>query len=269
MTTDKLRQVAVVFGVVSMIVMNGLSNTGAFGGLTNKDISNKYHTLVTPAGYAFAIWGVIFLGLLAFAIYQALPSQRQNVRFRAVGWLVVINTLCNGIWSPLFNNELIGLSVVVILVMLFTNLFILDGLLARRQAVDVAILPDSPIAEGPVSRTETWLARVPFAIYAGWVTIATVLDITVYLKSTNFDLAGVSEDTWAVGILVVALTIGTIFFNRYRSLAYILVFTWAYLAISVEQKGVGFVPTMAIIGAVLASLFAAWELFGRKEPIYS
>lgn len=269
MNSDKLRQVAVVFSVVSMIVMNYLSNARLLGGQTNGDVSNKYHTLITPAGYAFAIWGVIFLGLLAFAVYQALPSQRHNVRFRAVGWLVVLNTLCNALWSPLFNNELIGASVAVIMVMLISNLLILDGLLSRRRAVDVAILPDDSIAEGPSSGLETWVARVPFAIYAGWVTIATVLNITVYLKSTNFDLAGVSEATWAVGMLTVALVIGTLFFNRYRSIAYILVFSWAYVAISVEQKGVGSLPAFAIFGAVVAALFAGWELFGRKEPVYA
>ena len=269
MNSDKLRQVAVVFGVVSMIVMNYLSNTGAFGGLTNKDISGKYHTLITPAGYAFAIWGVIFLGLFAFAVYQALPAQRHNVRLRAVGWLVVLNTLGNAIWSPLFNNERIGTAVVVILVMFFTNLLILDGLLARRRAVDVTVLPDDPIAEGPVSGLETWVARVPFAIYFGWVTVATILNITVYLKATNFDLAGVSEATWAIGILVVSLVIGAILFNRHRSIAYILVFSWAYIAISVEQKWAGYVPVVAIVCAMIAALFAVWQLFGRKEPVYA
>ncbi|MBC8155600.1 MAG: tryptophan-rich sensory protein [Bacteroidetes bacterium] len=270
MNSDKLRQVAVVFGVVSMIVMNYLSNARLLGGQTNGDISNKYHTLITPAGYAFAIWGVIFLGLLAFAVYQALPSQRKNVRLRAVGWLVILNTLCNAIWSPLFNNERIGTSVVVILIMFISNLLILEGLLARRRAVDVAILPDDPIAEGPVSVLETWVARVPFAIYFGWITIATILNITVYLKATNFNLAGISEATWAAGMLVVSLVIGTILFNRYRSVAYILVFSWAYVAISVEQKGeVGPIPSFAVAGAVVAALFAAWELFGRKEPVYA
>ncbi len=269
MNTDKFRQVAVVFGVVSMIIMNYLSNAGAFGGLTNKDISKKYHTLITPAGYAFAIWGVIFLGLFAFVIYQTLPSQRHNVRLRAVGWLVVLNTLCNAIWSPLFNNERIGTSVVVILIMFFSNMLILEGLLARRRAVDVAVLPDDPIAEGPVSRPETWIARIPFAIYFGWVTVASILDITVYLKSTNFDLNGISEANWAIGVLAVSLVIGAILFNRYRSVTYILVFCWAYIAISIEQEWVGYVPVAAIICAMVAALFAVWGVFGWKEPIYA
>ncbi|MDB5241745.1 MAG: hypothetical protein JWP57_2370, partial [Spirosoma sp.] len=131
MHNDKLRQFLVVFSVVTMIVMNYLSNARVFGGLTNGDISNKYHTLITPAGYAFAIWGLIFLGLLAFAVYQALPSQRTNQRFRSVGWWVILNTLCNAVWSPLFNNEQIGIALIVILVMLFSVAIIEQRLLMQ------------------------------------------------------------------------------------------------------------------------------------------
>ena len=151
MQNDKLRQFSVVFSVVTMIVMNYLSNARAFGGLTNKEISDKYHTLITPAGYAFAIWGIIFLGLLAFAIYQALPSQRTNPRFRAIGWLVVLNTLCNAIWSPLFNNQHIGIALIVILVMLFSLAIIEQRLLMRSDMPIVAPDLDATLPESPAS----------------------------------------------------------------------------------------------------------------------
>lgn len=122
MQNDKIRQFAVLFSIITMIVMNYLSNAGVFGGKTNAEISDKYHTLITPAGYAFSIWGLIFLGLLAFGVYQGLGSQRTNTRFRTIGWWVVLNVLCNAIWSPLFNNEYIGVALLVILVMLFSSL---------------------------------------------------------------------------------------------------------------------------------------------------
>lgn len=138
MQNDKLRQFLVVFSIISLIVMNYLSNAGVFGGQTNGQVSDKYHTLITPAGYAFSIWGLIFLGLLAFAVYQALPSQRSNPRLRAVGWLVVLNAFCNAIWSPLFNNEQIGLALLVILVMLVSLVVIEHRLLARPDVPIVA-----------------------------------------------------------------------------------------------------------------------------------
>ena len=270
MQNDKLRQFLVVFSVVTMIVMNYLSNARAFGGLTNKEISDKYHTLITPAGYAFAIWGLIFLGLLAFAIYQALPSQRTNPRFRAVGWLVVLNTLCNAIWSPLFNNERIGIALIVILVMLFSAAIIEQRLLMRFNIPIVAPDLDATLPESPASSAMTWFARIPFSIYFGWLTVATILNVAVYLKATGFDLLNTSESTWAIAILIVSLVIGAWLFNRYRSVAYILVFAWAYAAIGIEQDGsanrVSMIAGALAIGAVILAIIG---FVSRKTPVYS
>lgn len=269
MKNDKLRQFLIVFSFVTLIVMNYLANTGAFGGITNADISRKYHTLITPAGYAFSIWSVIFFGLLAFAIYQALPAQRTNPRLRAVGPWVILNNICNASWGALFDMEKIGVALLVILVMLGSMIMIMETLLVRRRATKTAALLDETIPEMPVSIVETWVARIPYALYFGWLTVATILNITVYFKATGFDLAGLSEAGWAMAILVVGLFVGLFVFNRYRSVAYILAFCWAYAAIAVEQKYAGFVPVVAIVGAMVTALFAVWELFGRKEPVYA
>ena len=268
MQNDKLRQFLVVFSVVTMIVMNYLSNVRAFGGLTNGEVSDKYHTLITPAGYAFSIWGLIFLGLLAFAIYQALPSQRTNRRFRAVGWLVVLNTLCNAIWSPLFNNERIGTALIVILVMLFSVAIIEQRLLMRPHTPVVAPDLDATLPESPASPAMTWLARIPFSIYFGWLTVATILNVAVYLKATDFNLLGTSEETWAIAILIVGLVIGACLFNRYRSVAYILVFAWAYVAIGVEQEQSP-LQQVAGLGAGIAVGLAILGIISRKTPAYS
>ncbi len=269
MQNDKLRQFFVVFSIIALIVMNYLSNTGAFGGQTNKVISDKYHTLITPAGYAFSIWGVIFLGLMAFAIYQSLESQRGNTRFRAVGWWVVLNAFCNAIWSPLFNNERIGLALLVILVMLFSLVVIEHRLLQRFNVPLISADPDATLPESTASPTETWLSRIPFSIYFGWLTVATILNVTVYLKSTDFSLMGLNEQTWAMAMLVVGMVVGTVVFNRYRSVAYILVFAWAYVAIAVEQQGHSQIQLIAGAGAICAIGLAIAGLISRKMPAYS
>ncbi len=249
--------------------MNYLSNAGAFGGRTNSDISAKYSTLITPAGYAFSIWGLIFLGLLAFAVYQALPAQRTNPRFRAVGWWVVLNAFCNAIWSPLFNNERIGLALVVILVMLGSLVIIEQRLLAQPNVPFLSIDPDVTLPESAAPAQETWLARIPFSIYFGWLTVATILNVAVYLRSTNFSLLGLSEQTWAVTILIVGLLVGAVVFNRFRSVAYLLVFTWAYAAIAVKQAEYDQIRLVAIAGAFVALALAIGGLLSRKTPAYS
>ncbi|WP_338874177.1 TspO/MBR family protein [Spirosoma sp. SC4-14] len=266
---DKLRQPLVVISVIFLIVMNYLSNAGAFGGRTNKEISDQYHTLITPAGYAFAIWGLIFLGLLAFAIYQATPSQRTNPRFRAIGVWVIINAVCNAIWSPLFNTEHIGLALIVILVMLTSLVIIEQQLLEKGNVPLLPTDPDETLPESAASPMETWLARIPFSIYFGWLTVATILNVAVFLKATDFSLMGLSEQTWAIAILIVGLVVGAIVFNRFRSVAYILVFAWAYAAIAVEQQGIGQIPLVAGAGAIVAIVLAIIGLISRKTPSYS
>ncbi|MBD2754750.1 TspO/MBR family protein [Spirosoma validum] len=269
MQNDRLRQFLVVFGIIALIVMNYLSNTGMFGGQTNGEVSNKYHTLVTPAGYAFSIWGLIFLGLLGFAIYQALPSQRTNLRFRSVGWWVVVNAFCNAIWSPLFNTERIGLALLVILVMLFSLAVIEQRLLARPKVPLFPTDSDATLPESAASTTETWLARIPFSIYFGWLTVATILNVAVYLKATSFSLLGLSEPTWAIVILIVGILVGTVLFNRFRSVAYILVFTWAYAAIAIEQASYSQIQLVALAGAIVAVILAIVGLVSRRTPAYS
>lgn len=242
---DRLRQILVVVAIIGLIAMNYLSNARVFAATTNADISRKYETLITPAGYAFAIWGLIFLGLLGFAVFQALPSQTDNPRFRAAGPWVILNAVCNAIWSPIFNNERIGLALVVILVMFVSLLLVMDRLRIGREQV---------------RRRETWLARVPFSIYFGWLTVATILNVAVYFKATEFDLSMLPEYGWSVAVLVIAFLVGVFLYNRYRSAAYILVFAWAYAAIAIKQQSVPYVPLFAWAGVVIALILAGFAL---------
>ena len=277
MRNDRLRQFLVLFSIIALIVMNYLSNTGLFGGQTNGDVSRRYPTLITPAGYAFAIWGLIFLGLLAFAVYQALPTQRTNPRFRAIGWWVILNAFCNAIWSPLFNTEHIGLALLVILVMLFSLVVIEQRLLVRKNfggyaGTGAALLstePDATLPESSASALETWLARIPFSMYFGWLTVATILNVAVYLKATDVSLMGLSESAWATVVLIVGILIGAVVFNRFRSVTYILVFAWAYASIAAEQAGYGQIQVVALIGAIVAVILAITGLISRKTPVYA
>ena len=200
---------------------------------------------------------MIFLGLMAFAVYQALPSQRHNPRFRAAGPWYIINALGNAAWSPIFNQEWIGGALVIILIM-FISLFMVMEALRINPRTDMAMMR-------PVKTAETWLARVPFSIYFGWLTVATILNITLWFRAHNFDLSGISEPVWAVGVLVLGLIIGAVLYNRYRSAAFILVFTWAYAAIAVQQAATPTVQLFAGAGAIIAVLLAIYGLIAPKR----
>src|SRR5690606_32340956 len=119
-----------------------------------------------PAGYVFSIWGLIYLGLIAFTVFQALPSQKNNPRLRAVGWWVVLSSLANSIWIFLWHYEQFPLTVVVMLVLL--------------AALIVTYLRLG-IGRTNVSTVEKLVVRLPFSIYLGWITVATVANITSLL----------------------------------------------------------------------------------------
>ena len=95
---DKQRQLAVILSILATIVVNGLANALPINGQNTGEISDRFQVYFVPAGYVFSIWGLISLGLIAYAIYQALPSQRENPRLRAIGWLVVLSGVANSVW---------------------------------------------------------------------------------------------------------------------------------------------------------------------------
>ncbi|WP_128548213.1 tryptophan-rich sensory protein [Larkinella soli] len=253
MKSEKLRQFLVVFVIISTLVMNYLANAYAIGGSTNKQVSDKYYTDFTPAGFAFSIWGVIYLGLLAFAVFQALPSQRQNPRFRAVRLLVILNGLFNSLWLVVFQSEWLWVSVLFILGILYTLYGINMGLRVRSSYIPTV---------------EKWVARVPFGLYFGWVTVATIANICVWLESTGWNGWGLSGPVWAQILIAVGLAIGLYVFSRLRSFSYLLVFVWAYAAIAVGQQGNGSVSVVATVGAVLAAVvwLLAW-FRGQTHPV--
>lgn len=239
----------VLASTVLMITLNSLP-ASVFNGQSNAVMSRRYQTLITPAGYAFAIWGLIFIGVLGYAIYQVMPAQRSNPRFSAAAPWVIANMVFNGFWTVIFGQEWIALATVVIIADLVTLYKIVDALSINRVRV---------------SSMETWLARVPFSIYFGWLTVATTVCIAFFLKANGFNAFGLGDQTWAVLILVVALGIGAVVFNKYRNVAYILVFTWAYYAISVQTKTIPTVPTVALAGAVGAVILAVIGLINQRK----
>jgi hypothetical protein len=153
--------------------------------------------------------------------------------------------------------------------MLFTVMVIEQRLLAQSLVPIVAPDLDATLPESPARPAQTWLARIPFSIYFGWLTVATILNVAVYLKATQFSTMGLSEATWAAAILVVGLVVGAVIFNRYRSISYILVFAWAYAAIAARQSDYPLVQGVAGVGAVIAVGLAISGLLSKKTPSFA
>jgi benzodiazapine receptor len=236
MKRDTLRQVVNVLAVVATIAINGLANALPLNGLTTGEISDRFDVYFVPAGYVFSIWGLIYLALIAFAVYQALPAQRENPRLRRVGYLFVLSCLANVAWLFLWHYEIFPLTLVAMVVLLLS----LIGIYLRLG-----------IGRTPVPAAEKWLVRVPFSIYLGWVTVATVANATSLLDYLQWNGWGVSPEVWAVIMLVVGAAIASAVGLTRGDVAYMLVIVWAFAGIAVKHAATPLVATAAWVTAAL------------------
>ena len=247
---DTLRQISVIVTILVTLVINGLANALPINGLTTGQISDSFHVYFVPAGYVFSIWGLIYLGLIAFAIFQALPSQRENPRLQATGWWISLGGLANSAWIFLWQYEHFPLTLVAMLVLLATLLVTYLRLGIGRTAVSTA---------------ETWAVRLPFSIYLGWITVATVANVTVLLAYLKWDGFGIAPELWMGIVLAAVLAIAVLMNFTRRDVAYALVILWALAGISVKFASVAAIaiPTWITFGLVALTLVAAFFL---KQP---
>jgi hypothetical protein len=247
---DTIRQTINVLAVVATIALNGLANALPLNGLTTGEISDRFEVYFVPAGYVFSIWGLIYVALSAFAVYQALPSQRTNPRLRSVGYLFVLSCVANIAWLFFWHYERFPLTMVAMAALLLLLIVVYLRLGIGRTEVPTP---------------EKWLMRVPFSIYLGWITVATVANATSLLEYLNWNGWGISPEIWAVILLLTATAITWAAALTRGDVAYALVIVWALIGIAVKHAGVAIVSTTAWItsGAVAVAIgLAVWR--GRQ-----
>ena len=205
--------------VLANIFFNYWSNAHPLNGKTIGDVSNQYPTLFTPAGYAFSIWGLIYLSLLLYAIYQLWPSQRSVGIYDQLASPLILTSVLSVLWIIAFSYEWLGSSVLLIVGMLLTALLLFVR--ARNWTQHAG--------------GGSWLA-VPFSLYAGWLTVATIAATATALYAKGWRGAPLSESVWAVLLIAVATGIGLFISWRFRDWIYPLVIAWASVAIWVARR---------------------------------
>jgi hypothetical protein len=244
---DTLRQLTVIVTTIVAITVNVLANALPINDLNTGAISDRFKVYFVPAGYVFSIWGLIYLGLIAFAIFQALPSQRENPRLRAAGWWIALGGLANTAWIFLWHYLQFPLTLVAMLILLASLL-----LTYLRLEIGKRVVPPA----------EKWTAQIPFSIYLGWITVATVANVTDVLDYLKWDRFGVAPEIWMSLILAAVLVIAALMNFIRRDVAYAAVILWALAGITVKQAGVPAVviPTWITFGLVALTLAAAFFL---------
>jgi benzodiazapine receptor len=228
-----------VLAFLITIIVNALAgSTSLLNNKTTADISDQFTSLVTPAGYVFSIWGIIYTLLLIFIVYQALPGQRDKDFHKEIGSLFILSCAFNIIWLFLWQYEYIILSVLLMLGLLSTLIMIYLRL---------------NIGKSPIELRERLSVHLPFSVYLGWITIATIADVAAAHVSINWDGLGLSPVTWFMAVVMVALAITLLVLLTRRDIAYSLVIIWALIGIAVKQFGN---PSIVMTSGIIAFIIA-------------
>jgi hypothetical protein len=209
-------QIITILATIITIAINGLANSLPLNGLTTGEISDRFEIYFVPAGYVFSIWGLIYLGLIVYTIYQALPNQRDNTVLQKIAPAYWVSSLANSAWIFMWHYERFRLTLpfmLAILISLLVIYLLLSGVTGGLK----------------------WLVKLPFSVYLGWITVATVANTSQFLFFLNWDGFGISGALWAVIMLGIASLLGLIMAWRENDTPYLLVLVWAFLGITVSQ----------------------------------
>ncbi|MFN0139542.1 MAG: TspO/MBR family protein [Pyrinomonadaceae bacterium] len=213
---DRFMSILVVFATIGTIIFNSLAAAGYVGGVLPSEISSRYPTVLTPAGYAFSIWSLIYLGISAFSIFQALPSQLE--RFRGVRTLYIASCVLNCAWIYFWHNNQIAVCFAIILLLLATLISILFRI-------------------GCMTVRETWLVQAPLGIYAGWVTVASIANFAIMLAFLEVRMSSTTQNILAVILILCAAIIVVAVRVKLQNFFYPLAVAWGVTAIAVKQSG--------------------------------
>ena len=244
MSKDTLRQILIVVAVIATLIVNGLANALPINGRQTGAISDMFPVYFTPAGYVFSIWGLIYLGLIAYAVYQALPAQRENPRLRSIGALFLVASLANITWIFLWQYLQFPLTIVAMLVLLGS----LIGIYLRLD-----------IGRSNPPRAERWFVHLPFSVYLGWITVATIANATVLLYYLQWNGFGISGQAWLVIMLAAALVIAALIAVTRRDVAYLLVLAWAFAGIATKHATTPAVTISAWIATAIVLLLCLYS----------
>lgn len=234
-------RVTIICSTLLVLTCNVLANILPFNGITTAAVSDSFDVFFVPAGYVFSIWGVIYLLLISFTIYTFLDRSDDNGRISRIAPWYLLSSVANSAWLLSWHYQQFGLSVVLMVVLLLSLIRIY---MLSRPALD---------------KREYWMSSLPFSVYLGWISVATIANVAAYLDYVSWNGFGIIESAWASIMIIIAGLLGIIFALRLRDAAYTLVILWAIAGIWVNfplQKSI--VTTVQAVGILLvvAVIFA-------------
>jgi hypothetical protein len=245
-----LFQVGNLIAVILTVIINGLANGIPLNGLNTGQISDAFPNLFVPAGITFSIWGVIYVLLFAFAFYQAkdlFKSEKQDLPFvNQISYFFILSSIANISWIFFWHYFAFTATYLSLIAMLL----ILVTLLAMYLRLE--------IGKSEVSTKVKWLVHVPVSVYLGWITVATIANVTAVLVQAGWDGFGISEPMWTMLVIIVATIITAGVILTRKDIAYSLVIVWAFLGIIIKRTDIAVTPQPEIvITTIIATVIIA------------
>lgn len=231
------KKVLIILGTLFTLALNLLANLLPINGITTAELSDKYPVQFVPAGYVFSIWGIIYIGLIVFAIFQYVEkSEKYQEIFNKIFPFHIAGLVLNGIWIIFWHYEQVGISVVIMLGLLISLILVYLNIEKFKSKVDIKSL----------------VLKIPFGIYLGWISVATIANITIFLYKSGVSEFIFNAQTLSGILIIIAGILGSIFVFK-KDLAYPAVIIWAIIGIAIKF------PNQNVINA--AVIFAIFIIF--------
>ncbi len=242
---DRMRAALVIVATIATIAFNALAAAGLVNGVTPAAISERYQTILTPAGYAFSIWSLIYLSVAAFSVYQLLPANL--VRLRPVRSVFIVTCLLNCAWIYFWHREQMAVCLALIIALL-ASLVLMLFLFGRSG-----------------SAVESLFTTAPFGIYAGWVTAATLINVLIFFKYESLEFSTAGWNILGVVLIAFAAIIAVIVRWKLKNYFYPIAIAWALTAIAVKQSGNTAIVVACAAGVVICLVTAGSFVVDLKD----
>ena len=248
-------------GFLAVVIVNALAVILPINNKTTQELSDKYPNLFVPAGITFSIWGIIYILLLVFIMYQFIVAFRKSSLerdiFEKIGILFFISCIFNVAWILAWHYEIVWLSLIIMVLLLISLIYIYLRLGTGKPGI---------------RNSEKILVNIPFSVYLGWITIATIANATAFLVQINWNKFGIGDQLWTVIVIAVGviITLATVFSRN--DIFYCFVVIWALTGILLKRIADSSMPDQmviisSIVGMSLIGLGIIVQLI-RKKKIY-
>jgi hypothetical protein len=225
-SSKKIINIFVAISFVIMITVNALANILPINGNTTGQVSDYYKNLFAPTGLTFTIWGLIYILLAFYSLYQLgfFQTEKSIIKtglLEKVGLYFIISSIANALWIFSWHYQIIPVSMILMITILICLILIFIE-----------------IGKEKLSLKQKFFLRLPFSVYFGWITVATIANATTLLVSLGWNRFNLSEPLWTIIIIVIGFLISTATILKYKDYMYGLVIIWGYIGILIKHKSV-------------------------------